>query len=215
MLQNLEATLYTVTQGSIYDLSDKRQVLQLSLVVQALVVFCFSITAFLVSSTANAGFNVVLNGFLNVGYVGGSFYALKANAPIAIGFLIGVTLMMAVLDLMTAIYWGNLSHCSKIPHDEVLDQYSCQNRSTYRAVCAFASILFILKIMFLGALLKWHQSLIDETGLYDEVLQGSSGRGDGGVGVDSDIKYNSNFRNQQCPVSEIVDDDVDIESFSI
>mmetsp|Transcript_25546 Transcript_25546/g.43082 ORF Transcript_25546/g.43082 Transcript_25546/m.43082 type:complete len:224 (-) Transcript_25546:72-743(-) len=223
MLQNLEATLYTVTQGSIYDLSDKRQILQLSLIVQSLFVFCFSITAFLVSSTANAGFNVVLNAFLNVGFVGGSFYAVKAKAPIAIGFLIGVTMMMAMLDLMTAIYWGNLSHCTKIT-DEVLEQYSCQNRTTYQAVCVFASILCILKTVFVVALVKWHQLLIDETGVYGNISQDSTGRGDlgvkgFGVGVgegNSEGNYSLNdSSHQQCFDNENDDPDKDIESFSI
>jgi hypothetical protein len=177
MLQNLEATLYTVTQGSIYDLSDKRQILQLSLVLQGIIVFCFSITSFLVSSTANAGFNVVLNAFLNVGFVGGGFYASKAKAPIAIGFLMGVTLIMAILDFMTAIYWGQLSNCSKIAY-EAIDQYSCQNRTTYRAVCVIASIMFFLKVVFLCALVSWHQDLIDETGTYDDLPQGSTGQAD-------------------------------------
>lgn len=217
MLQNLEATLYTITQGSIYDLSDKRQILQLSLVVQAVVVLCFSITSFLVSSTANAGFNVVLNAFLNVGFVGGSYYALKAKAPIAIGFLMGVTLMMAMLDLTTAIYWGQLSHCSKIS-GVAIDQYSCQNRTTYGAVCAFASILFILKTFFLCGVVYWHQCLIDETGVYEDVLQGSTGRGDAGGG--GRVGFENKFINTAAhapykPHNTSVNDDVDMESFSV
>jgi hypothetical protein len=225
MLQNLEATLYTITQGSIYDLSDKRQILQLSLVVETLIVFCFSITSFLVSSTANAGFNVVLNAFLNVGYVGGSYYALKAKAPIAIGFLMGVTLMMAVLDLMTAVYWGQLSHCEKLPN-EAIDQYSCHNRTTYKAVSVFASILFIIKTLFLGAVAYWQQDLVDETCVYADVLQDSAGGGDGGGGVvfgrsnhDSSARnHNINSKTHvtsECPPFSCDEDEGEEESFSI
>lgn len=58
-------------------------------IVEAIVTFAFVICSFVVSSTANAGFNVVLTGFLNIGFVAGSYYVLKhSKAPIAVSFCI-------------------------------------------------------------------------------------------------------------------------------
>lgn len=124
----------------------------------------------------------MLNAFINVTYVGGSFYALNYKAQaIFMGVLIGVTVMLAILDFMTAVYWGQLSHCTKLSH-EAIDQYSCQNRTTYGAVSAFASILFVLKTVFLGFLIYWHEDLIDETeqttGVHDHFMQRSSSGGE-------------------------------------
>ncbi len=52
---------------------------------EAVVTFAFVICSFVVSSTANAGFNIVLTGFLNIGFVAGSYYVIKkSKAPIAV-----------------------------------------------------------------------------------------------------------------------------------
>ena len=108
-----------------------------------------------------------------MGYVGGSFFALKSSKQIAIGFLMGVTLVMINLDLMTAVYWGQLSHCTKLSPDQAVNQYSCHNRSTYKAVCAFASILFVIKTVFFCALVRWRHDLVDDE-TYHSVLRSSS-----------------------------------------
>lgn len=57
-------------------------------VLEAIVTFAFVICSFVVSGTANAGFNVVLTGFLNMGFIAGSYYVIKkSKAPIAVSFL--------------------------------------------------------------------------------------------------------------------------------
>ena len=45
----------------------------------------FLICSFVVAGTANAGFNCVLTGFLNIGLAAGSYYVIKnSKAPLAV-----------------------------------------------------------------------------------------------------------------------------------
>ena len=59
--------------------------LMAAIAVEGVLVFCFVICSFVVAGTANAGFNCVLTGFLNVGYTAGSYHVIKnSKAPIAV-----------------------------------------------------------------------------------------------------------------------------------
>lgn len=52
---------------------------------EGIVTFAFVICTFAVATTANAGFNVVLTGFLNIGFIAGSYHVIrKSKAPIAV-----------------------------------------------------------------------------------------------------------------------------------
>jgi hypothetical protein len=67
--------------------NSKQEILAGVIGIEAIVSFAFVICSFAVASTANAGFNVVLTGFLNVGFVVGSYYVIKkSKAPIAVGY---------------------------------------------------------------------------------------------------------------------------------
>jgi hypothetical protein len=52
---------------------------------ESLCTFALVVSSFVVAGTANAGFNVVFTGFLNIAYISGSCYVLKnSKAPIAV-----------------------------------------------------------------------------------------------------------------------------------
>ena len=84
-----------------------------------------------------------------------------------IGFLLGATAMMAIINLQTAVYWGQLSRCKPLYKSQ--NHYSCSDPAGYGAVAAFASILFTAQVGYTMALARWRGDLIDETGAYDEV----------------------------------------------
>ena len=69
-----------------YFYSSTRQELLFGLVgLEAFFTVPFVICSFVVASTANAGFNCVLTGLLNVALAGGSYYVIKnSKAPIAV-----------------------------------------------------------------------------------------------------------------------------------
>eukprot|EP00607_Mallomonas_marina_P010305 CAMPEP_0182418374 /NCGR_PEP_ID=MMETSP1167-20130531/2827_1 /TAXON_ID=2988 /ORGANISM="Mallomonas Sp, Strain CCMP3275" /LENGTH=184 /DNA_ID=CAMNT_0024592559 /DNA_START=123 /DNA_END=677 /DNA_ORIENTATION=+ len=156
------------------DTTDKKGLIMLIIGAQAVLSFPFTICAFVVSGTANAGFNVVLTALLLNAFIGGSYYVVrKSKTPIAVGFLIGCAIMMTLLSLMTAVYWGQLANCQMVDRD--VKQYSCEQVGGYSAVAAFASLLFIVQIAFTGAIIKYRAELIDEVGLYDEISGASAG----------------------------------------
>lgn len=153
--------------------SDKKEQLLLLLLSASVFTFSFTICALVVSGTANAGFNVVFTALLNAGWIGGSYYVVRnSKTPLAIGFLIGVSCMMSILDFMTAIYWGQLSKCSKT--SALISQYSCSNPTAYGAVCFFAVFLFLVQLAFSVAVILWRSELIHEAGLYDDISTSSS-----------------------------------------
>lgn len=64
---------------------NKQELLQMIVFAEAACTFGFVITSFVVAGTANAGFNCVLTGFLNIAVVAGSYYVItKSKAPIAV-----------------------------------------------------------------------------------------------------------------------------------
>jgi hypothetical protein len=64
---------------------NKKDLFLVPIVLETLFAFAFAICSFVVSGTANAGFNCVLTGFLNFAFVGGSYYVINnSKAPIAV-----------------------------------------------------------------------------------------------------------------------------------
>ncbi len=74
---------------------------------------------------------------------------------------------MTVLNFMTAIFWGQLSHCR--PIIGVLAGYSCTNRSAYAAVSTFAVFLFLFQLAFSTALVLWKGEILNDNNGYDEI----------------------------------------------
>ncbi|CAM9476294.1 unnamed protein product, partial [Scytosiphon promiscuus] len=106
----------------------------------------FCICALVVASIDNAGFDVVLTGLLLFVWEVGSMWLLKRGPhETSLGFLIGVTIVLNLITIMTAIYWGQLSGCDS-DYDGDYDQYSCTNKSAMRGVAAFASIIWVLQV---------------------------------------------------------------------
>lgn len=67
---------------------------------------------------------------------------------------------MSILNLLTAIYWGQLSKCTSF--DQSISQYSCAQPDAYGAVCAFAVFLFLTQVPFTYLLYMWRGVLIDD-----------------------------------------------------
>eukprot|EP00981_Chlorochromonas_danica_P000040 scaffold26_cov159-Ochromonas_danica.AAC.3 len=129
----------------------KQDILLGVVIFQAICAVPFLICSIVVSGTANAGFNCVLTSFLNIAYVAGAFFVVRnSKAPIA--------------NLMTAIYWGQLSHCKQV--NRSIAQYSCSNPTAYGAVSAFASLLFIAQTALVAIIVIWRAYLIQEVSTY-------------------------------------------------
>ncbi|CAM9288026.1 unnamed protein product [Phaeothamnion confervicola] len=136
----------------------------------------FMLCTFLVASTKNMGFNVVLTGLLLLFWETGSIWLMK-KGPQAMshGFLIGVSVVMFFVTIMTAIYWGQLSYCDAA-YDGDLDQYTCDNKSSMRGVAAFASLVWIFQIPFTILIIQ-HRNTITKEASYDDI-GATAGAGD-------------------------------------
>ena len=70
---------------------NKKDVLSLVLAVVALLSVVLLICSLVVSSTANAGFNIVFTALLNGGFVTGAYYALhNSKTPIAVSIFMSL-----------------------------------------------------------------------------------------------------------------------------
>eukprot|EP00520_Triparma_pacifica_P013445 CAMPEP_0118657376 /NCGR_PEP_ID=MMETSP0785-20121206/13985_1 /TAXON_ID=91992 /ORGANISM="Bolidomonas pacifica, Strain CCMP 1866" /LENGTH=185 /DNA_ID=CAMNT_0006550289 /DNA_START=40 /DNA_END=593 /DNA_ORIENTATION=+ len=153
--------------------------------------FAFFISACVVGSTANAGFNVVITSFLYLAWgVGGLYTITKSTSPVSIGFLIGVSSILTIHCLQTAIFWGQLSNCQDsivVTEGVTLDiskdfisHYTCTSKSAMSSVCAFSVINFLIGIAFTTRLI----------GGKDEIIDGSQQGGYDDVGPTGSIGYN-------------------------
>ena len=116
----------------------------------------------------------------------------KVQTAIGVGFLIGVSTMMALISLETAIYWGQLSGCST-KYGGRIDQYTCDNPSGMKAVVAFASLLFIVQTAFTGMVVQWKDDFIESEGVGHEAAGGYSDITNGSPGFDGP-PYDANKR---------------------
>ena len=59
-------------------------------------------------------------------------------------------MVLTMITLMFAVYWGQLSGCNE-NIDGLVDQYSCTNTDVMKGLCAMSSLLFLteLDILFL------------------------------------------------------------------
>lgn len=138
---------------------------------------------------------MVLTSLVTMVFLGGSFHLIRqSTSPIAvryiivnfqqhlillnffiqIGFLVGSSGMLAVLSLITGIYWSKLSHCEHYDNAEIA-QYSCGNTAAYTSVSFFSIMLFIMELLCACLVFSWRTDLIDEVGRYDEISESTGG----------------------------------------
>jgi len=81
---------------------------------------------------------------------------------------------MAMLNFMSAIYWGQLSHCDANLYYWKVAQYTCTNKTAYGFVSAFSVLLFLIQLFFSVALVAWRGEIINESAMYDDIATTSS-----------------------------------------
>ena len=63
----------------------KKDFMQAAIVLDGIITFAFVVSSFVVAGTANAGFNCVLTGFLNIAFTAGAYYVIEnSKSPIAV-----------------------------------------------------------------------------------------------------------------------------------
>ncbi|CAM9646362.1 unnamed protein product [Discosporangium mesarthrocarpum] len=153
----------------------------------------FFMCACVAATIQNAGFNVVLTGTLLFAWEIGTVWLMgKGPRPLSHGFLIGVSLVMFFLVIMTAIYWGQLANCDA-SYDGDYSHYSCNHKAAIRGVAAFASIIWIFQIPFTLVIIRYRGTITRDSEIGDNGRDGfgynesydnwSSSAGGGGPGT--------------------------------
>lgn len=156
--------------GGLEDL-DRLLVSNFVLGTQAVFATCFFVSACTVADTANVGFNVVFTALIFTAHVALCWVVInRLKTSLWVGILIGTSISLTFLSLTTAIYWGELSGCTPeqdIDDDRVGSTYSCHAVDAYKAVCAFAVLLFVSQGGFGLILFFWQDDFSQ-----DPVLKG-------------------------------------------
>ena len=154
-------------------LSAPKGVMNANLTVQLVVSFCFFVSAFYVSRTANAGFGVVITSLIYVSYSMVSMWLVnKKQDPILVGLVLGAGLILTFFSLLTAIFWGELSQCEVVSRN--ISKYSCRQelKAAMKSVSVFATFMFLLQMSFTAMLFHWRGNVISSH-LYSEVPFGA------------------------------------------
>jgi len=156
-------------------LSTPKGVMNANLTIQLLVSFCFFVSAWYVSKTANAGFGVLITSLIFVGYSMVSMWVInKKQDPILVGLILGAGLILTFFSLLTAIFWGELSQCEVVSRH--ISKYSCRAelKAAMKSTSIFATFMFLLQMSFTAMLFFWRTNVIASQHLYSEVPYGAS-----------------------------------------
>lgn len=139
--------------------------MNMALGAQGLFTFCFFTAACLVANTANMGVNVVLTAVAYSVQVAAGWEVInRIQSSLTVGILMGVSICMALLSMITAIFWDSLAGCDT-KYDQIVPQYSCRDVSRYDAVCVFAALLCIFQSIFCALLFLWKDLIVDNTSI--------------------------------------------------
>jgi hypothetical protein len=105
----------------------------------------FAVVTYFVAHFSTIGFQVVSTAVAYILFaLGAVFVVNKQQDAVSVGVCIGSGAVIALLSLVTAVYWGELTKCTVTT--ETINEYSCENKPAMRAICAFAAILFVLQV---------------------------------------------------------------------
>jgi hypothetical protein len=71
--------------------------------------------------------------------------------------------MMGILNMMTSIYWGQLSKCRTLNLRRPIAQYTCDNPALYGAVSAFAALVLAAQFTVLILVVLWRDDILERS----------------------------------------------------
>jgi hypothetical protein len=107
------------------------------------ILFLFS--ALEVSNTANMGFNLLLSSLIFLAFpviIHLTIHYYKYQ--LTVGIALGVSVYMCVLNLITSIFWINLSVCERTAYE--IAHYSCTNHVGYRWIGLLSIPMLALQV---------------------------------------------------------------------
>jgi hypothetical protein len=127
-------------------LVNPKKAMNLNLVLQLCFSVCFCLTSIFLRHFSNVGFQLIITALANITFCTGAFYVINRQPDsMSVGACLGSGVVISILSLTTALYWGELSNCEEV--EVSIRKYTCDNKAAMRAMCTFAVLLFLLQVM--------------------------------------------------------------------
>ena len=124
--------------------------MNVNLVTQLIVATCFCLTSIFLRHFSVVGFQLLVTGLLNVLFAVGTFWVInKQPDSLSVGACLGSGVIISLLSLVTAVHWGELSHCEVL--SVAVRKYTCDSKDAMRVLCFFSIILFLLQVCSLSS----------------------------------------------------------------
>ena len=126
-------------------LVNPKKAMNVNLVLQLFASVCFCLTSIFLRHFSNVGFQLIITALANLTFCMGAFYVINRQPDsMSVGACLGSGIVISILSLITAVYWGELSKCEEI--DVSIRKYTCDNKAAMRVMCFFAVLLFIFQV---------------------------------------------------------------------
>lgn len=134
--------------------------------VQGVLILCYLISAFVVSSNAYAGFNGVFLGIVYAVILAASYRGLRKDVTRTMyGALLGSCCMLVMMSLQSAIFWGQYSGCDTSRRlmeisERILTSVVCEHRYAMKSVCAFSVFMFLSYLFQIFLMIKFKNEIL-------------------------------------------------------
>lgn len=157
-----------------------------TLAAQGVFIFCYLISAFVVAGNRYSGFVVVFTGFVFAAFSGFTYYGLRiAISRTIFGAILGSCVIMIIISLETAIFWGQYDDCERFHNNSGelqktnnnLIGIECNHTSAMKSVCTFAVFIFLSYLFQIALLMRFKEDMLGSAPLnegYSAVPQSSS-----------------------------------------
>lgn len=114
---------------------------------QGLASFIFFVVAISLYHTANVGLVLLLTALAFIALPIFIYMTVHVwRSGLTVGITLGSGVVSTFISLMTAVFWAELSVCSKVPEGMIVPHYTCGNRVTYRLICLLSAAQFIIQV---------------------------------------------------------------------
>lgn len=148
---------------------------------QAIVTFCFMLTAISLAGNRWAGFMGFLTGIIYAIFTGMSYHGIiKRPSRMKYGGVLGSCFVLVFISLESSIFWGQYANCSSLPSPDsnASQRYmlngrgqtnrqlrkantaDCSNRPGMRLACAFSVLMFLNYLFFILILLRFKDDIL-------------------------------------------------------
>ncbi len=182
------------------------QIIDGTILCQAVVIFCYLISSFVIATNYYGGGMAVLTGIVFAAFCGLTYYGLRRNISRTLfGVILGGTFILVFVSLESAIFWGQYGSCDEYVFESDKssralrseDAYTrkltigveCHRQSAMKSVCAFSVFMFLSYLFTLGVMMKFKDDILGTAPLneggYSVVSTVASEPGDGRISPDN------------------------------